>query len=76
MNLAIRGIDRQIAHGETFHKDRRPDLKADFILDSPPFNISGWGGDRLQGDKRWQYGALPAGCRPSDSPQAGCRSIS
>jgi len=61
MNLAIRGIDGQIAHGDTFHNDRHPDLKADFILANPPFNISDWGGERLQGDKRWQYGAPPAG---------------
>jgi type I restriction enzyme M protein len=61
MNLAIRGIDGQIGHGDTFHNDRHPDLKADFILANPPFNISDWGGERLQGDKRWQYGAPPAG---------------
>jgi type I restriction enzyme M protein len=62
MNLAIRGIDSgQIAQGDTFHNDRHPDLKADFILANPPFNISDWGGERLAGDKRWQYGAPPAG---------------
>jgi type I restriction enzyme M protein len=62
MNLAIRGIDSgQIAQGDTFHNDRHPDLKADFILANPPFNISDWGGERLRGDLRWQYGAPPAG---------------
>src|SRR5690606_9209173 len=61
MNLAIRGIDGQIAHGDTFHNDRHPDLKADFILANPPFNVSDWGGERLRGDKRWQYGDPPAG---------------
>ncbi|MBX3673900.1 MAG: SAM-dependent DNA methyltransferase [Burkholderiales bacterium] len=62
MNLAIRGIDSgQIAQGDTFHNDRHPDLKADFILANPPFNISDWGGERLRDDKRWQYGAPPAG---------------
>ena len=61
MNLAIRGIDGQIAHGDTFHNDRHPDLKADFILANPPFNVSDWGGERLRDDKRWQYGAPPAG---------------
>lgn len=61
MNLAIRGIDGQIAHGDTFHADRHPDLKADFILANPPFNISDWGGERLAGDKRWQYGPPPKG---------------
>jgi type I restriction enzyme M protein len=60
MNLAIRGIDGQIAHGDTFHDDRHPDLKADFILANPPFNVSDWGGERLREDPRWQYGAPPA----------------
>ena len=61
MNLAIRGIDGQIAHGDSFHADRHPDLKADFILANPPFNISDWGGERLADDKRWQYGTPPKG---------------
>jgi type I restriction enzyme M protein len=61
MNLAIRGIDGQIAHGDTFHNDRFPDLKADFILANPPFNVSDWGGERLRDDKRWKYGVPPAG---------------
>jgi type I restriction enzyme M protein len=61
MNLAIRGIDGQIAHGDTFHADRHPDLKADFVLANPPFNVSDWGGDRLRADKRWKYGLPPAG---------------
>ena len=59
MNLAIRGIEGQIAHGDSFHNDRHPDLKADYILANPPFNISDWGGDRLQDDQRWQYGVPP-----------------
>ena len=59
MNLAIRGIEGQIAHGDTFHDDRHPDLKADFILANPPFNVSDWGGDRLADDRRWQYGVPP-----------------
>ena len=61
MNLAIRSIDGKIEHGDTFHNDRHPDLKADYILANPPFNISDWGGGRLREDKRWQYGAPPAG---------------
>lgn len=60
MNLAIRGIEGQIAHGDTFHNDRFPDLKADFILANPPFNVSDWGGERLREDKRWRYGVPPA----------------
>ena len=60
INLAIRGIDGgQIKEGDTFHNDRHPDLKADFILANPPFNVSNWGGDRLADDKRWAYGAPP-----------------
>ena len=61
MNLAIRGIEGQIAHGDSFHNDRHPDLKADFILANPPFNISDWGGERLKDDKRWKYGVPPRG---------------
>ena len=61
MNLAIRGIEGQIAHGDSFHNDRHPDLKADFILANPPFNVSDWGGQRLAQDQRWQYGVPPKG---------------
>ena len=59
MNLAIRGIEGQIAFGDSFHNDRHADLKADFILANPPFNVSDWGGERLRDDKRWQYGVPP-----------------
>jgi len=59
MNLAIRGIEGQIAHGDTFHNDRFPDLKADFILANPPFNVSDWGGERLREDQRWKFGVPP-----------------
>jgi len=61
MNLAIRGIDAQIAHGDTFHNDRHPDLKADYVLANPPFNDSDWRGDLLKDDPRWAYGTPPAG---------------
>ena len=61
MNLAIRGIEGQIEHGDSFHNDRHPDLRADYILANPPFNVSDWGGDRLRDDARWQYGAPPEG---------------
>ena len=61
MNLAIRGIDGQIAEGDTFHNDRHADLRADFILANPPFNVSNWGGDQLADDKRWAYGVPPKG---------------
>lgn len=61
MNLAIRGIDAQIAHGDTFHNDKHPDLKADYVLANPPFNDSDWRGELLKDDKRWVYGMPPAG---------------
>ena len=59
MNLAIRGIEGQIAYGDSFHNDRHPDLKADFILANPPFNVSDWGGERLMDDMRWRFGVPP-----------------
>jgi type I restriction enzyme M protein len=61
MNLAIRGIDAQIAHGDTFHNDKHPDLKADYVLANPPFNDSDWRGELLKDDKRWVYGVPPTG---------------
>ncbi len=61
MNLAIRGIDGQIAQGDSFHNDRFPDLRADYILANPPFNMKNWGGERLRDDKRWKYGVPPPG---------------
>ena len=61
MNLAIRGIEGQIKPGDTFHEDKHPDLKADFVLANPPFNDSDWRGELLQNDKRWKYGAPPPG---------------
>ena len=63
MNLAIRAIDANLGreNADSFHKDLHPDLKADFILVNPPFNVSDWGGDRLRDDVRWHYGAPPAG---------------
>lgn len=63
MNLAVRGIDADIKWNSegSFHKDELRDLKADYILANPPFNISDWGGDRLREDVRWKYGAPPAG---------------
>lgn len=63
MNMAVRGIDADIKWNNegSFHKDELPDLKADFILANPPFNISDWGGDRLREDVRWKYGVPPVG---------------
>jgi len=63
MNLAIRGIEADLGPrwGDSFHEDLHPDLKADYILANPPFNVSDWGGDLLRDDPRWRYGIPPAG---------------
>ena len=61
MNLAIRGIDTKIELGDTFLHDRHKDLKADFIMANPPFNISDWSGEQLREDIRWKYGVPPVG---------------
>jgi type I restriction enzyme M protein len=63
MNLAIRGIDGNLGehYADTFGNDLHKDLKADFILANPPFNISDWGGERLKDDVRWKYGVPPVG---------------
>ena len=58
MNLALRGIEANLGPqwGDSFHDDQHPDLRADFILANPPFNISDWGGENLRDDPRWKYG--------------------
>jgi type I restriction enzyme M protein len=63
MNLAVRGIDADIRWNNegSFHKDELKDLRFDYILANPPFNISDWGGDRLREDARWTYGAPAVG---------------
>ena len=63
MNMALRGIECDLGDqwADTFHNDKHPDLKADFVLANPPFNISDWGGERLKDDKRWTYGIPSAG---------------
>ena len=61
MNLAIRHIDANLGRepADSFHRDMHKDLKADFVLANPPFNMSDWGGDRLREDVRWKYGLPP-----------------
>ena len=61
MNLAIRGIEGDIKLGDTFHRNQNKDLKADFIIANPPFNVSDWGGEHLREDIRWKYGVPPTG---------------
>lgn len=61
MNMAIRGIEADIRYGDTLHNDQLKDLKADFILANPPFNVSDWGGELLRNDVRWVFGTPPTG---------------
>ena len=63
MNLAIRGIDFNLGKepADTFVRDQHPDLRADFVLANPPFNISDWWHGSLEGDPRWVYGTPPLG---------------
>ena len=63
MNLAIRGIDFNLGRepADTFVRNQHPDLRADFILANPPFNISDWWHGSLEGDPRWEYGTPPQG---------------
>lgn len=64
MNLAIRGIDSsQVKWNNegSFLNDAHQDLKSDFIIANPPFNVSDWSGDLLRSDGRWQYGVPPVG---------------
>lgn len=63
MNLAIRGIEANLGPqpADSFLRDLHPDLKADYILANPPFNVSDWSAKLLAGDVRWRYGVPPAG---------------
>jgi type I restriction enzyme M protein len=63
MNLAIRGIEGHLGDepADSFHRDLHKDLKADYILANPPFNMSDWGGDRLKDDPRWKFGVPSEG---------------
>lgn len=63
MNLAIRGLEANLGkhNADSFHDDQHKTLKANYILANPPFNVSDWGGERLQDDVRWKYGIPPVG---------------
>jgi type I restriction enzyme M protein len=63
INLAIRGIDFNLGRepADTFTRNQHPDLRADFILANPPFNISDWWHGSLEGDPRWEFGDPPQG---------------
>ncbi len=63
MNLAIRGMDFNLGKepADTFLRNQHPDLRANYIMANPPFNISDWWNAQLEGDPRWQFGTPPAG---------------
>jgi type I restriction enzyme M protein len=63
MNLAIRGFSADLGKepDDTFARDQFPDLKFDYIMANPPFNISDWGGEKYESDPRWQFGRPPEG---------------
>ncbi len=63
MHLAIRGIDFNLGRepGDTFTHNQHPNLRADFVVAGPPFNISDWWHGSLMGDARWVYGDPPPG---------------
>jgi type I restriction enzyme M protein len=64
MNLAIRGLDSsQVKWNNegSFLNNAHKDLKSDYIIANPPFNVSDWSGDLLRKDGRWQYGIPPVG---------------
>jgi type I restriction enzyme M protein len=63
MNLAIRRIDANLGegHADTLLNDNYPDLRADYAIVNPPFNIKDWGHDSLKDDSRWTYGVPPSG---------------
>ena len=63
MNLAIRGFSADLGKepDDTFARDQFPDLKFDYIMANPPFNISDWGGEKYESDPRWQFGRPPVG---------------
>lgn len=62
MNLAIRGIDSNLGEipEDTFLNDQHPTMRADYIMANPPFNLTPWGAEKLNGDQRWKYGTPPA----------------
>lgn len=60
MNLAIRGIDANIELGDTLMSDKFPELKVDYILANPPFNVSDYNINKAETHK-WKYGIPPTG---------------
>ncbi|MDD4913206.1 MAG: type I restriction-modification system subunit M [Sideroxydans sp.] len=63
MNMAIRGMDFDLGKepASTYTRDQHPDLRADFIMANPPFNMKEWNAGVKDDDPRWKYGIPPAG---------------
>jgi type I restriction enzyme M protein len=63
MNLALRGIEADMGDrsADSFTQDLHPDLRADFVIANPPFNVSNWWDAKLADDPRWKYGTPPEG---------------
>lgn len=65
MNLAVRGLSANLGDvpADSFFKDQHPDLKADYIMANPPFNMKDWRApDELTKDSRWDgYETPPTG---------------
>jgi type I restriction enzyme M protein len=61
MNMAIRGIDFNFGAqpADTMNNDLHPDLRADYIMANPPFNMKEWWTKKLENDARWKYGTPP-----------------
>lgn len=73
MNLAIRGIDGKIEWGDSFLNDKHKDLKADYILANPPFNMEDWGYSKVKNDVRWRRFDQPSGNAQFSLPPGGER---
>lgn len=63
MNMVIRGLDFNFGKepANTFTNDQHPDLRADYVMANPPFNMKEWWNGKLEGDPRWKYGTPPQG---------------
>ena len=63
MNMVIRGIDFNFGKqpASTYTHDQHPDLRADFVMANPPFNMKEWNAGVSDEDPRWQYGTPPSG---------------
>lgn len=63
MNMVIRGLDFNFGKepANTFTNDQHPDLRADYIMANPPFNMKEWDTGVKDDDPRWQYGRPPTG---------------